>query len=38
MKRILDGARKQGAVLAVTLVFLVFGSGVSLIHAFTRIA
>ncbi len=38
MKRIIDSAQKQGAVLAVTLVFLVMGSGVSLFHAFAQIA
>ena len=38
MKRILDRAQKQSAVLAVTLVFLVLGSGVSLMHAFAQMA
>ena len=38
MKRIIEAAQKQGAVLTVTLVFLVMGSGVSLFHAFAKIA
>ena len=38
MKRIIEAVQKQGAVLAVTLVFLVMGSGVSLFHAFAQIA
>ena len=36
MKRIIE--KTQGAVLAVTLVFLVMGSGVSLMHAYALIA
>ena len=38
MKRIFDNTQKQGAALVVALTFLVMGSGVSLLHAFTRIA
>ena len=38
MKRIFDSKQKQGAALAVVLVFLVMGSGVSLLHAFAQIA
>lgn len=38
MKRIINTAQTQGAALAVVLVFLVMGSGVSLLHAFAQIA
>lgn len=38
MKCKFEIARTQGAVLAVTLVFLVLGSGVSLLHAYSHIA
>jgi hypothetical protein len=38
MKRILNRTQEQSAALAVTLVLLVMGSGVSLLHAFARMA
>ena len=38
MKRIFDRSKTQGITLAVVLIFLVMGSGVSLLHAFTQMA
>ncbi len=38
MKRIFESARTLDAALAVALVLLVTGSGVSLLHAFAQIA
>ena len=36
MKRLIDSTKTQGTALAVALVFLVIGSGVALLHAFTQ--
>ena len=38
MKHLIDSTKTQGTALAVALVFLVMGSGVSLLHAFAQIA
>ena len=38
MKRIINSTEKQGAVLAVALVFLVMGSAASLLLAFAQIS
>lgn len=38
MKRFFDSTKTQGTALAVVLIFLVMGSGVSLLHAFAQIA
>ena len=38
MKHIIESGTTQGAALAVVLIFLVMGSGVSLLHAFAQIA
>ena len=38
MKRIFEITTTQGATLATVLVFLVLGSGVSMLHAFAQMA
>lgn len=38
MKRFFDNTQTQGTALAVVLIFLVMGSGVTLLHAFAQIA
>ncbi len=38
MKHFYDRSKTQDAALAMVLIFLVMGSGVSLLHAFAQIA